>query len=313
MNEDFIRKNSDGEEDAPSEVRKPLRRARRTVAPFAEQATADQAESTAEEAFSDETQPSAVKDAEESESSSSTAEQNTPETEESTEASPSDETTEESEEICEAEKADKDDGAESEETSSEEKSKEEGEKLSPVAEAFDWIKSFLFSLTAVIFIFTLIFRGVTVNGGSMLPTLENAEYLIISDLFYTPKTGDIVVVQSPHYKNASEPLIKRIIATDGQTVKINFTTWEVWVDGELLQETYILRDGATSMNCEDMKPDENGEVEFKVEENCIFVMGDHRNDSLDSRSNSVGQIDERYIMGRVVLRLTPLERFGKVE
>ncbi len=186
------------------------------------------------------------------------------------------------------------------------------EKLSSTAEIFDWVKSFLFSLAAVIFIFTLVFRGVTVNGGSMLPTLENGEYLVISNLFYTPKTGDIVVVQSPHYKNATEPLIKRIIATDGQTVKINFSTWEVWVDGKLLHENYIFRDGATSMNCEDLIPDENNEVEFKVEKNCIFVMGDHRNDSLDSRSNSVGQIDQRYIMGRVLIRLTPFARFGKV-
>ncbi len=190
---------------------------------------------------------------------------------------------------------------------------EKTEKISGIADTFDWIKSFLFSLTVVIFVFTLIFRGVTVNGGSMLPTLENNDYLIISDLFYTPKTGDIVVVQSPHYKNASEPLIKRIIATGGQTVKINFNTWEVWVDGELLEEDYILKDAATSMHSEDLKPDENGEVEVLVERNCVFVMGDHRNDSLDSRSNSVGQIDQRYIMGRVLIRLTPLKHFGKVD
>ncbi len=192
------------------------------------------------------------------------------------------------------------------------KDAENGMGLSNAGNLFDWIKSFLLSLTVVIFIFTLIFRGVTVDGGSMLPTLENGEYLIISDLFYQPKTGDIVVVQSPHYKNGTEPLIKRIIATGGQTVKINFLTWQVWVDGILLEEDYILRDGFSTMNCETMIPDENGEAEILVEENCIFVMGDHRNDSLDSRSESVGQIDERYIMGRVVLRLTPVSRFGKV-
>jgi len=67
------------------------------------------------------------------------------------------------------------------------------------------------------------------------------------------------------------------------------------------------------MNCEDLTPDENGVFELTVEENCIFVMGDNRNDSLDSRSNAVGQIDERYIMGRVIYRLLPLSRFGKVE
>lgn len=194
--------------------------------------------------------------------------------------------------------------------------KKENEKdapLSSVGNVFDWCKSFLFSLTAVIFIFTLLFRGVTVNGGSMLPTLENGEYLIISDLLYEPKGGDIVVVQAPHYKNGTEPLIKRIIATEGQEVKINFNTWGVWVDGEKLEESYIFFEPDSTMLVEDMDPDENGEVSFTVEENSVFLMGDHRNDSLDSRSDTVGQIDERYIMGRVIVRVTPFDRFGKVD
>ena len=185
--------------------------------------------------------------------------------------------------------------------------------LSTAGNIFDWCKSFLFSLTAVIFIFTLLFRGVTVNGVSMLPTLENGEYLIISDLLYEPKGGDIVVVQAPNYKKGTEPLIKRIIATAGQEVKINFNTWEVWVDGEKLNEDYVLFEPDSTMLVEDMKPDENGEVSFTVEENSVFLMGDHRNDSLDSRSNNVGQIDERYIMGRVIVRITPFDRFGKVD
>ncbi len=189
----------------------------------------------------------------------------------------------------------------------------EEEVLTGAGNIFDWIKSFLFSLTVVIFIFTLLFRGVTVSGDSMLPTLENGEYLIISDLLYTPKTGDIVVVQSPNYKNGTEPLIKRVIATSGQTIKINFYTWQVWVDGVELDEDYILFEEGFTMNVEDLTTDAQGIVELVVEDNCIFVMGDHRNDSLDSRSNAVGQIDERYIMGRVVLRVTPVSKFGKVD
>ncbi len=208
---------------------------------------------------------------------------------------------------------------EEEKSSEENKSPDAAEKneedapLSTAGNIFDWCKSFLFSLTAVIFIFTLLFRGVTVNGGSMLPTLENGEYLIISDLLYRPKGGDIVVVQAPHYKNGTEPLIKRIIATEGQEVKINFNTWEVWVDGEKLEENYIFYEPDTTMLIEDMDPDENGEVSFTVKENSVFLMGDHRNDSLDSRSDTVGQIDERYIMGRVIVRVTPFDRFGKVD
>ncbi len=196
--------------------------------------------------------------------------------------------------------------------SSENKGNQE-EALSTAGSVFDWCKSFLFSLTAVIFIFTLLFRGVTVNGSSMLPTLEDGEYLIISNLLYTPENGDIVVVQAPHYKNGTEPLIKRIIATEGQEVKINFNTWEVWVNGEKLNEDYILYEPDVTMLMEDMEPDENGEATVVVEENCVFLMGDHRNDSLDSRSDDVGQIDTRYIMGRVIVRITPLNRFGKVD
>jgi len=185
--------------------------------------------------------------------------------------------------------------------------------LSAGGAVYDWIKSFLLSLTAVIFIFTLLFRGVTVSGDSMLPTLENSEYLVISDLFYTPKTGDIVVVQAPQYKNGTEPLIKRIIATEGQTVRIHFKTWQVWVDDVLLNEEYVYFENGNTMSSHNMKVDENGYAQITVAENCVFLMGDHRNDSLDSRSDTIGQVDVRYIMGRVVLRLFPVGKFGAVD
>ncbi len=178
--------------------------------------------------------------------------------------------------------------------------------------AFDWAKTFLFSLIAVIFVFTLLFRGVTVSGPSMNDTLQNNDYLIISDLFFKPKTGDIVVAQSSTYKNGKESIIKRVIATGGQTVRIDFVNWRVWVDGEELQEDYIKRSEEYSMLSEDMTPDSNGIAEVTVEEGFVFVMGDNRNDSLDSRSNTIGQIDERHIMGKVLIRLLPFSEFGKV-
>lgn len=309
MNNDFNSDLTEKEQDQnEAPLRRPLRRARRTVAPFTQETPVENAEANSESALENEIcAPAEAPVADEAPLPEDTAEQNAEETEIPAEETEESAVSEEDGETNPTEERD-----ENGENSTDSEGAEE-EKLSPIAETFDWIKSFLFSLTVVIFIFTLIFRGVTVNGGSMLPTLENGEYLIISDLLYTPKNGDIVVVQSPRYKNATEPLIKRVIATSGQTVKINFNTWEVWVEGELLHEDYILRDGVTTMNCEDMKADENGEAEFKVDEGCIFVMGDHRNDSLDSRSNSVGQIDERYIMGRVVFRLSPIERLGKVD
>lgn len=189
---------------------------------------------------------------------------------------------------------------------------DEENSLSFSATVFDWVKSFVFSLAAVIFIFTLIFRGVTVVGDSMRPTLHENDYLIISDLFYTPKTGDIVVVQAPHYKNGTEPIIKRVIAVGGQTVGIRFDTWQVFVDGVELSEDYILKEEGVFMAIEDMQPDENAYVEFVVDENCVFVMGDNRNNSLDSRSEQIGKLDERYIIGRVIIRLLPFDSFGKV-
>ena len=195
-----------------------------------------------------------------------------------------------------------------EEAATEEKPKE---ALPSSLAVFDWIKTFLFSLTLVIFIFTLLFRGVTVSGGSMQNTLQDKEYLVISHLFYTPKTGDIVVLQSPTFKNGTEPLIKRVIASGGQTVRINFATWQVWVDGVELSEPYVLKESGY-MNTEDVVTGSDGTAEFVVDEGCVFVMGDHRNDSLDSRSNIVGQIHEQYIMGRVLLRISPLDRFGAV-
>ena len=186
------------------------------------------------------------------------------------------------------------------------------EKLPMVLTAFDWLKTLLFSLVTVLFFFTLLFRGVNVNGNSMNDTLQNEDYLIISDLFYTPKTGDIIVAQSESYMDGKESLIKRVIATGGQTVRIDFDQWLVWVDGELLEEDYIKRDSARSMNSESMAV-QNGIAEITVDEGCLFVMGDNRNDSLDSRSKQVGLINEKNVMGRVLFRVYPFSHFGGVD
>ena len=199
-------------------------------------------------------------------------------------------------EKAEDKKAETEEAKEKTEENSPENQDENEPALSFAGSIFDWVKTFLFYLVAVIFVFTLLFRGVTVRGDSMLPTLKNDQYLIISDLFYEPKCGDIIVARSLNYRDGKEPVIKRVIATEGQTVKINFKTWQVWVDGVLLQEDYIYYEPGFMMATEDMIPDENFEKEITVNENCVFVMGDHRNDSLDSRSKAIGQIDTHYIM-----------------
>jgi signal peptidase I len=110
--------------------------------------------------------------------------------------------------------------------------------------------------------------------------------------------------------NTKEPLVKRVIATEGQHIKIDFDQWKIWIDGELLQEDYINYLDGVPMSHFNL-PTTEGVWEGTVPEGKIFVMGDNRNNSQDSRS--LGYIDERWLVGRVVTRLAPLDRFGKVD
>lgn len=189
--------------------------------------------------------------------------------------------------------------------------REKKEKLSFTREVYDWLDAVVAAVVVVILIFTFAFRVVGVDGTSMLQTLQHMDKVIISNVGYTPKYGDIVVV-SRNYSNDesmvkdrfSEPIIKRVIATENQVVDIDFTTGEVRVDGVLLDEPYI----NTPTN---LKYD----IEFPVTvpEGCIFVMGDNRNGSLDSRSSQIGMIDEKYVLGRALFRIWRDEdyRFSK--
>ncbi len=190
----------------------------------------------------------------------------------------------------------------------------ENSSKNAIVELYDWVETFMLALASVIIIFTLLFKFVTVDGESMLQTLHNADRLIITDIFYKPQTGDIVVLDvsnkaqadSVYSELVSEPLIKRVIATGGQTVDINPETWEVLVDGAALDETYVNYENIT-MRLYDVQ------FPLTVEEGYVFVMGDNRNHSADSRYSIIGQVDQRYILGRVILRLFPLSSIGKVK
>lgn len=181
-------------------------------------------------------------------------------------------------------------------------------KRSFVGELYEWMDAIVVTLIAVVILFTLVFRIVGVQGKSMLETLHEGDRVIISNLFYTPSQGDIVVI-SRNYTNDenqvstrdNEPIIKRVIATEGQTVDIDFDTGVVTVDGQVLDEPYI--NTPTNLHYD---------VEFPqtVPEGCIFVMGDNRNNSLDSRSSEIGMIDERYVLGHAVFRILPFGSFG---
>jgi signal peptidase I len=185
------------------------------------------------------------------------------------------------------------------------------EPISITKEAFEWLEVVVSAMLAVVIIFTFVFRVATIVGDSMKNTFYEGEKIIITDWFYTPKVGDVVVVS----RNASNnflteedegPIIKRIIATEGQTVDIDFNKGIVYVDGVALDEPYT----RTPTNL-------HYDVKFpvRVPENHVFCLGDNRNESLDSRSSMIGNggmIDERYILGKAVFRVFPFDRFGGV-
>ncbi len=186
-------------------------------------------------------------------------------------------------------------------------SKETGKRLSSaVSGIFEWIELFAVSFTVVFLIITFIARHSPVVGSSMVPTLEENDVLIISDLFYTPKQGDIIVAQSATL-GLDEPIIKRVIATEGQEVTIDYFNWKVSVDGITLEEDYINYILGQFMNPSNYLP-----ATFTVPDNTLFVMGDNRNGSLDSRSSDVGFIDERYVVGKAHFRILPFDKFGSL-
>ncbi len=187
-----------------------------------------------------------------------------------------------------------------------EKIPDTGEKKVPdkFSRIFEWIELFTLYFSIGLIILLLFFKHSPVVGISMNPTLNNGDILIVSTFNYTPKSGDIIVCQSEKY-GLDTPLVKRIIATEGQTVTIDYENWSVTVDGIKLDEDYVNFTGGI------MKPSNYLDGTFTVPENHVFVMGDNRNASTDSRDSHVGFIDERYILGKVSLKLLPLSDFKK--
>lgn len=167
-------------------------------------------------------------------------------------------------------------------------------KSSSRLELYDWVQCIIAAVILAIMIFIFVGRVIGVKGDSMYPTLHNQDRVITSNIMYTPKQGDIVVFKTETYGN--EPLVKRVIATAGQKVDIDFTAGVVYVDGEAVDDSYTY---APTKTREDFK----GEV--TVPDGCVFVMGDNRNDSTDSRSDRVGMVDTRMILGKVHLIIIP--------
>ena len=174
------------------------------------------------------------------------------------------------------------------------KEKKTEDKSSPL---LIYLHDFVTWLVVIVLVFLLLFRVVVVSGPSMNRTLWHGDYLLlINNVFYRePKQGDIVVV-SKNSLNNGEPIIKRLIATEGQWVDIDFDAGVVYVNGNPLDEPYT----NTPTNL-----DEGVSFPLMVEEGCAFVLGDNRNESKDSRSLEIGQIDKREILGKAIFLFLP--------
>ncbi len=180
-------------------------------------------------------------------------------------------------------------------------------------QVIEWVEVVSIAIIAVVIIFTAFFRVATISGDSMKNTLIHNDKVVITNLGYEAKQGDIVVI-SRNAENSleaqtlsNEPIIKRVIAVGGQTVNIDFEKGIVYVDGVALEEDYILAPTV-----------DRGDVQFPlfIPEGSIFVLGDNRPESLDSRYSQIGNggiIDERYVLGHAVFRIFPFDKIGRLD
>lgn len=160
-----------------------------------------------------------------------------------------------------------------------------------------YLHDWLFLLFAIFLLFLLLFRVIVVSGDSMYATLWDGDYLLLlsSTFYHEPKYGDVVVISKESFDDG-KPIIKRVIATEGQTVDIDFDQGIVYVDGQALQEDYT--HNLTTR-------EEGTQFPLVVADDCIFVLGDNRGVSLDSRSQEIGQIDRREVLGKAIFLMLP--------
>ncbi len=159
---------------------------------------------------------------------------------------------------------------------------------------YDWVQCIVTAVITGVMIFVFIGRVDGIKGTSMMQTLQNGDAVVLSKLFYTPKFQDIIFIKTEYYGDA--PIVKRVIGTAGQTVDIDFDRGVVFVDGVELQESYV--NTPTTLRIDFAGP-------VTVPEGHVFVMGDNRNESSDSRNDNIGMIDVDDIIGKVYFILVP--------
>ena len=186
------------------------------------------------------------------------------------------------------------------------KRKKEKTKPSPEVqarrEAYDWIQSLISALLICVLVFVFVVRIMDVHGSSMVPTLKNGDKLLVSDLLYEPSRGDVVVFKKDEY-DPNKALVKRVIAVEGQEINMDFENGIVYIDGVAIAENYISE--LTHNKLDFIGPK-------TVPEGCVFVMGDNRNMSIDSRKKEIGMLDTRLILGKAYYVIYPLSEIRSI-
>ena len=179
------------------------------------------------------------------------------------------------------------------------------EETSFKQDLYYWMQALVMALTGLVLVFTLVGRVISVVGPSMQPTLHEGDVMLLQTLGYKPKAGDVVVLRKDAFM--PDPIVKRVIATEGQHIQVDIPNNAVYVDGVQIDEPYIN---------EPMEQvaylDQGGVLDVVVPEGSIYVMGDNRNHSNDSRDLRLGTVDEQFILGRAVCILLPFHDFGVI-
>lgn len=175
--------------------------------------------------------------------------------------------------------------------------KNEKKQEQPGRGLYDWAQALVCSVLAAVVLFAFGARVVGVSGGSMRETLQNGDLLLVVNRTFCGDfaRGDVVIAAKAEFESG-EPIVKRVVATEGETIDIDFDNGVVYVDGQALEEPYIRE--ATYLS-------EGTAFPFTVPEGCVFLMGDNRNGSRDSRAPELGAVDERCLIGRAVFLLLP--------
>ena len=172
-----------------------------------------------------------------------------------------------------------------------------------VAEVYEWVESCVIAVGVILLIFAFAARTATVSGPSMLPTLRDGDRLLLVQAgYHDPQYGDVVVIDRS--QKGEPPIIKRVIGRAGDEIDIDFETGQVRRNGQTLDEPYL---NEPTLTRRDVK------FPVTVPEGSVFVMGDNRNHSVDSRTREIGMIDLRRVMGKAVYRFLPAGRAGEID